>query len=398
MTDIHITPPAADGSKLLQRLKGMEETPSSFSTLLMVSIGVLPLSTATDEFWGELAHTLYDYAFSHGAELYELSPADRLVLVQMSELNQVKLIADLKVRILRLISAHFPSNFGTIDQSRLIRTVDLHFKLANTIKFVDHHENRKKDQIRAGSASMRSLAQEDIDRVVLANKEMGPQSFAEKFICHQQVTLITPGQPPARVFHEYYVGMDALKNELFSNVDLRGAGNIFNQLTLVLDRLLLGCLGNLNPKRVKCSINLNVESVFTPAFEAFMAKGDEELFSNILFEFRQDNILQNFDEFEVASELIRSRKGTIAIDAIFPETFGIVNLGRIGVNIAKVFWRDGAEKILPTYQRDFDFVQEGGTAIVLARVDDARGVELGQSLGIKLFQGFYIDDLLKGKK
>jgi len=39
-------------------------------------------------------------------------------------------------------------------------------------------------------------------------------------------------------------------------------------------------------------------------------------------------------------------------------------------------------------------MQESGTQIILARVDDETAVDVGHDLGINMFQGFYIDDLL----
>jgi len=384
---------APDGKELLLRLNAMEGQPGSFTSLMMVSIGMLPLSMATDEFWNDFAATLWDYQKTQQGELYELSQSDWMILLKMTEFNQVKLVSDLKVRILRLIQTYFPENFGSIDQSRLIRSIDLRIRLTNAINFVVRHEERK--NLNESGAPMRRLQLEDIEKVIHVSKELGAKKFAEIFIRHQKIALINPDQPPTDVLHEYYVGMDALKKHVFTRVDLRGAGNVFNQLTLALDRLILDGFEDLNPSRAKCSINLNVETVFTPSFEKFLGDSDDQTFSNIIFEFRQDNILQNYDEFSVASELIRSKNGTIAIDAIFPETVGIVNLNRLGASIAKVFWRNGAEAILPKFKKDIVEVQAGGTMVVLARVDDENAIQIGHDLGVAMFQGFYIDRLLQ---
>jgi len=182
---------------------------------------------------------------------------------------------------------------------------------------------------------------------------------------------------------------------VFLDVELRGSGNLFNQLTITLDRLLLDAFGDANPARAKCSINLNVESVFTRAFEAFLGDTRENAFSNLAFEFRQGNILQQFDEYEVATNLITSRAGTVAVDAIFPETVGIVNMSRLRANMAKIFWRQGAEQILPRFRDDIEAMQKAGTRVVLARVDDDLGIDVGHDLGITMFQGFHVDHLLE---
>jgi len=85
----------------------------------------------------------------------------------------------------------------------------------------------------------------------------------------------------------------------------------------------------------------------------------------------------------------------IAVDAIFPETVGLVNLNKLGATFAKVFWRPGAEETLPAQREAIQRMQGDGLIFMLARLDDEAGIQVGQDLGITVFQGFCIDDLLK---
>ena len=188
-----------------------------------------------------------------------------------------------------------------------------------------------------------------------------------------------------------------IKNFLYGFLH-RGSGNLFNQLTITLDRVLIGAFDQINPGRKACSINLNVESVFTKAFETFLGEEGGPSLNNMVFEFRQENILQQFDEFELAANLIKSRGGLIAIDAIFPETVGLVNLNKLHATFAKIFWRLGAEKILPAQRDEIKRMQNDGLIFVLARLDDESGIKVGQDLGITVFQGFCIDDLMESAK
>ena len=224
--------------------------------------------------------------------------------------------------------------------------------------------------------------------VLGVNEQLGSAQFAKVFIRHQKIAAIKPGQAPQQVMHEYFVAMDMLKKHVFKRVELRGSGNLFNQLTLILDRLLVGAYDAINPDDAKCSINLNVESVFTKSFQNFMGEDNPTAFSNLVFEFRQANILQHFDEFVVAAELIRSRGGTVAVDAIFPETVGVVNVQRLNANMAKIFWRQGAETTLPQFRNEIAAMQDAGTVVVLARLDDELGLQVAHDLGINMFQGF----------
>ncbi len=391
------TPRAQTAKELLAKLRSWGDQPQEHNTLLLISLGVLATEDAEASFWKDLDEMLQNFRRRHNAATFQLSQTDRAFLVKMSEFNHVTLITDAKVELLRLIQHYFPDQFGMIDQSRLLRAIDLRFKLSNAIRFLERYDQEEQKQKPAARRKLRRLGEQDIDRVVEVNQQIGPESFAKVFIRHQILAEIDPGGPPKDIMREFFVGMDALKSHVFLDVELRGSGNIFNQLTITLDRLLLGAFSEANPSGTMCSVNLNVESVFTRAFEMFLESKADDAFSNLAFEFRQANVLQQYDEYEVAANLIASKSGAIAIDAIFPETVGIVNMHRLSANMAKIFWRQGAETILPGFAKEIDEMQRNGTRVVLARVDDDLGIEVGHDLGITMFQGFHVDKLLASR-
>lgn len=382
--------------ELLALLKGDGGPPLEQNTLLLISLGGVATDDAEKSFWDDLSEMIQGFKYRQNARIFSLSQTDYAALVRMTEFNQVSLLTDAKVELLRLIQQYFPDQFGMIDQSRLLRPIDLRFKKQNALRFLERFvEQEAKGKAQPSKRPrLRRLAESDIDRVEEVTKNIGAEAFAKVFVRSQTITEIFPGAPPLKIMQELFVGMDALKSHVFTDVELRGSGNLFNQLTITLDRLLLGSYQAANPSLSKCSVNLNVESVFTRTFEEFLANTGDRAFENISFEFRQANVLQQFDEYEVATNLIKSKGGTIAIDAVFPETIGIVNMERLRADYAKIFWRQGAEQILPGFEEDLTRMQENGTQIIFARVDDETAVEIGHDLGVNMFQGFYIDDLL----
>ncbi len=391
------TVPVKTAADLLARLRAMEITASSYNSLVLVSLGGLPLQNATPEFWADLDESFWKSRERYEADIFVIDTEERGMLVKLNELNEVRIIPDMKVELLRLIQRHFPENFGMVDQSRLIRMLDLTVRLSNAIRYLDRL-SEKPDVTNSDGTKLRRLQEDDIVQVQKISSQLGPKKFAQVFIEHQKIAIIQPGQPPMNVMHEYFVAMSALKEHVFTRVELRGAGNLFNQLTITLDNLLMDSFSDMKPEGTKCSINMNVESVFSKGFEKLLEGGDDKAFSSVVFEFRQSNILQNFEEFMLACDLIRSRSGTIAIDAIFPETIGIVNMARLNANIAKIFWRAGAEEILPKFKKEILDIQLAGTVLVLARLDDEVGLKTGQDLGISMFQGFYVDKLLESQE
>lgn len=388
----HKAPP---GATLLKRLQTLDAKSAQGLSLILLSLSALPTGDTEEDFWKGIDDLLWGYKERYEGELYELSQADRALLIKFSEYSEIGMLSDLKVAILRLIQQYLPEHFGMVDQTRLLRNIDLRVKLANAVKFLEHYENQPGKTGDKG-IKLRPLQENDIKMVVDVNTKVGTSQFGKIFVHHQKIAQIVPGKPPMPAMNEYFIAMDALKKHVFTNVELRASGNLFNQLTITLDRLLIEAFQDVNPERTRCSINLNVESVFTRTFETFLGDESEKALTDILFEFRQDNILQHFDEFEIAANLIRSHGGTIAIDSIFAETVGLVNLPKLKAAVAKVFWRPGAELMLPKQRDEIKRMQDAGVIFVIARLDDELGIEVGQQLGINLFQGFHVDKLLKG--
>lgn len=404
-------------TRLLSLLQSWVGKPRpEMSHLLLVSISVLPYGETSPEFWTDLNKTLTQCRERNDGTLYDLSESERALLFKLNEDKELSITTELRVNLLRLIQRHFPDHFGLIDQSRLLRVVNLSKRLVNAIALVERYKEAVAEMgvpDREGGAAetaapvpkakkeskperLRSLHINDIKLLEDVSHELGARDFARAFIRSQELAEIDPGKNPVHVMRELYASMDLLRRHALKGVEMRGSGNLFNQLTILLDQIVLASFQQSNPDAVRCSLNMNVESVFTRGFETFIETTGPADFANILFEFRQANIIQNFDEFSVACDLIRSHGGRIAVDAIFPETVGLVNLNRLNVEMAKVFWRQNAETVLPKCRDDIRAMQDAGVRFVLARVDDQTAIDIGQELGVTLFQGFYVDRLLSG--
>jgi len=191
--------------------------------------------------------------------------------------------------------------------------------------------------------------------------------------------------------------MDLLRKPLFVDVEMRGSGRLFNEFTLVLDQILLRAFDSLKLGELRVSLNLNVESVFTEAFENFIERTSEDVLQQVVFEFRQSNIVENFDEFQVARGLIRAKGSHIAVDQIFPQTVGLVDLDFLGASMAKIHWRNGAEEVLFERERAIKSLIDNGVLPVLIRVDQEKALDVGEKLGISMYQGFLIDDMTQGE-
>lgn len=331
---------------------------------------------------------------------YAVSSSDFAIMVKLNEAALVGVVRDIKVDMLRTIERNFPGSFGTIDQSRLVLSYDLVNNYRSAADRVAKYAELAQRAVAEpeGDKQLRPLTTTDIKNVMRAYEKFGNDKFVKAFVRSQEVMLNIAGKPPEAVMTEYFISMDLLRKPLFVDVEMRGSGRLFNEFTLVLDQILLQAFNHMHTSQARCSINLNVESVFTEAFEGFVEATPPAKLAQVVFEFRQSNIVENFDEFQVARGLIKSKGAHIAVDQIFPQTVGLVDLDYIGASIAKIHWRNGAEEILKERERAIKYLIDCNVLPVLIRVDNERALEIGSQMGINMFQGFHIDKLLGGAK
>ena len=240
----------------------------------------------------------------------------------------------------------------------------------------------------------RGLTDDDIRGVATAFKDMGAGEFVEKFVRHQTILWQGQAQSLTPTMREFYVSIDLLRKEFFPGVEMRGSQRAFQSLTHMLDQLMLRSLPFLPLDGLPASLNLNVHSILTQTFQNALKNTSAEL---LTFEIPQPMIASHFEEFKKARDLIYSRGGRIAVDQIFPDTMGALDLKLVGPNIAKVHWKGDLKSFLPAHR---DFVKQTldrGIAMVMSRVDDPAALEIAQEFGIQNFQGFLIDEMPEAK-
>lgn len=387
-------------SDLVREMGRWRESPVANIVFVVISVSsALPESKRTPPLVEQIKDGVAAQAALRGGKAFTLSTCDFAILAKLPETAMIGTVRDLKVEMLRTFERHFPGSFGTIDQTRLVLSYELQGNYRSAAdRIAKYAELANQESAKsAGDKKLRPLTPADIKNVMRAYEKFGSEKFIKTFVRSQEVCLAVDGRPPEPVMTEYFISMDLLRKPLFVDVEMRGSGRLFNEFTLVLDQILLQAFDSLKLGELRVSLNLNVESVFTEAFENFIERTPESTLQQVVFEFRQSNIVENFDEFQVARGLIRAKGAHIAVDQIFPQTVGLVDLDFLGASIAKIHWRNGAEEVLHEREKAITNLMAAGVLPVLIRVDQERALEVGNGMGITMYQGFLIDDMLKGE-
>ena len=344
------------------------------------------------EFLKAFADRLEGYFSGRGCRLYRLSLASLVMTVIDQELLVSGILSDTKLQLLRMVGRQLPDYFGAVDVNRITQLLDLRRDRPRALSLVKHlaAQAANVDHV---SHMMDMLLLEHIAKIENAYRQLGEARFADLFLRSQQIAIYEKGRKLHPVMSEFFVSMTALRQHLLVGVDMRHNKNIFNQMTVSLDRIILKAIDGIKKPEQRASLNINIESVFSSEFEAFEKRSLNAL-RRFSFEFRMSDIMQNFSEFLAARDLIQGHGGTVAIDGIIPSLINVIDLAQLNPNMIKVFWQPGIGPELLRRRAYLDRLQQSGIVLALARVDDEDGYITGRDLGFGMLQGYHIDKLL----
>ena len=200
------------------------------------------------------------------------------------------------------------------------------------------------------------------------------------------------------VFAECFIGFDELRRAHFPKMEIGPPEHLFLALCQSLDRCLLEDLTEHNSfEGQRLNLNLSVTSVLGTTFAQFTRRVPHHAHDLIGFELQPGDLLQNFALTLSAMNLLRREGFKVVIDGVTPDMLGYINLALFEADFIKInVSRDYAAQL------DEATVRRHLTAfppekLVFYRCDSPRALAAGVDLGVTLFQGWLLDDLM-GKK
>ncbi len=214
----------------------------------------------------------------------------------------------------------------------------------------------------------------------------------------QPVCAVGPMMNARRVFDEMYMNIAHLRKLLRTNIDFLSNRWLFKYLTQILDERVIQSLQR-NPRFLDTptSFNFNIETLLSENFAKFDETLKPETKVSMVLELQVADVFDNMVGFRAAREFVQKQGYRICLDGVTPLSFTHINRERLGVDLVKVQWSPELEidASAPEYQLIKQAVQNcGANRIILCRCDNQSAVEYGQSMGIQLFQGRYLDKLV----
>ncbi len=214
-------------------------------------------------------------------------------------------------------------------------------------------------------------------------------------LVRRQSAIVITGQGNAVVlFQEFFVSMSDLGQALAPDVNLMGNRWLFQHLSLTLDQRVLAALHamRLKARPETFSLNLNIATALSPAFDAF--EEGEPPGTRLSVELQVLDVLADSRGYFTVRDRMRERLHQVVIDGLNELTMRFMDVTRFDADLYKITWspemRDrDQDSAIATALRKVD-----PEKILLSRCDSEAAITWGLERDIHRFQGRHVDAML----
>jgi hypothetical protein len=270
----------------------------------------------------------------------------------------------------------------------------------DTFRFHLEDSFQAADQARRGGTS--SGAPLDPARLAKIEAQLASLNFAG-LIRRQPVCALLPKVPPQPLFAEIHVAIRELGNALVPGIDLTADPWLFQRLAESLDRRLL--TGLAKDAEVTAagaiSVNLRLATLLSPEFLKFDHAYRQRSKAPVIVELQLIDIFAELGGYLFIREFIRDRGYLVCIDGLHYLHLPLIDRKRLGADLVKFIWSPDLRDTLNPAQREElkAAIKRAGTdRVILCRCDTAEAIEWGHTVGIRLFQGHYVDARLRAAR
>jgi hypothetical protein len=343
----------------------------------------------------ESAHDkLHDFAVGIGGTIHAMTNDDVFVVLP------ARIIADPTTYGAAIITAILPQGFDPgrspvalchaygmpADYMPLRERVNYYLDVAKEID-----ANTADDPARAlqadhvqGPLSAYALAQ--IERLL---DDLDVRAYARA----QQICERMPDGTWRRYYAENFISTADLQKEKFPRLELRASGRLFAELGAMLDRRMLANLLRTNDEWQKQSIGINLASktVLSSTFAQFCHVVNGSARGRVTFEIHISDLFHDLATFENAISVLQKEGFRVVIDGVQAAMLPILRLEAVPADGYKI---SAGANGLP-FLNEADVLQAAralpADKIIFMHVESAAALDVGASLGVTKYQGFYID-------
>ncbi len=225
------------------------------------------------------------------------------------------------------------------------------------------------------------------------------QADLSTIIRRQPICAVAPGRKPEPVYYEIYTSIESLRETLMPDVDLRANQWLFQDLTKHLDRRMIAYLAQNDDATLHhaFSVNLNVSTLLSPEFLDFDEALSNGTRGGIVIELQLFDVYADLGNFLFARDFLHERGYRFCLDAMTHMSLPLIDREALGFDLVKLLWSadlyDQLSGVRGQGVREAA-LKMGSERLILTRCDTEQALEVGESLGITLYQGHLLDQML----
>lgn len=195
-------------------------------------------------------------------------------------------------------------------------------------------------------------------------------------------------------FFEFFLSVADIQRQVAPTWNLFGDRSLFQDLSRTMDLRMLEVVSRAPDFRgaPAVSLNLNLETVFTPGFAAFLERLEQG--QKVIVEVQAVDVLTNFNMYLDAQAVLASMGHAVLIDGLSTSALAMLDVAVMKPDYAKIIWAPELLDMMdPATNQTAAFIVQGIGAekVILSRVDSANALAWGLKTGIRVFQGHFLD-------
>ncbi|HEB79556.1 MAG TPA: EAL domain-containing protein [Rhodospirillales bacterium] len=275
-------------------------------------------------------------------------------------------------------------------------------KLVQRLAEAEHRRQEETHDKRQNTRSALKARQEKGDPLtpeVLGRVETSlSRADLSNLVRRQFVCLINKQMTPEQRFSELYISIKDLRETLLPGVNLLSNPWLFQHLTETLDRRMLAMLSKTDTLTISgdISFNMNVSTLLAAEFLNFDDNITAARRGAMIIEVQKQDIFADIGAYLFAREFVHEKGYRVCLDGLSYKTLSMVDRERLGVDFVKLVWDpemgDQNEEEKEKFVEEINKIGRG--RVILCRVDNREAIDFGKSMGIELFQGRFVENLI----
>jgi EAL domain-containing protein (putative c-di-GMP-specific phosphodiesterase class I) len=210
----------------------------------------------------------------------------------------------------------------------------------------------------------------------------------------QTVWQMSPAKPSEPVFDEIFVSLDRIRKAVGVNFELIKDRQLLHELMLWLDQHLLTVVARYNGSIMRpLSVDIHLATLLSPVFDDFDKLPAIEARDRVIFEMQLTELTADLPGHLSAARRLQDRGYRRCLDGVSHQALLYVNFRRLDADYVKVVWDDALLQLEDHVMGELrEAIAEcGAKRIILTRCGRRQAIDVGQAMGIELFQGWQVD-------